>query len=243
MCLSCGCDPAYHAHEHHPDPRLARPTTVRLEEKLLSKNARLAARNRAWLAAGELRMINLIGSPGAGKTALLEASIPLLGAHQVGVLEGDQATARDAERIASTGCAVEQINTGTGCHLDATMVERGLLQLDPSAGDVVFVENVGNLVCPALFDLGEAAKAVVLSVAEGEDKPIKYPHVFGAASLLVLSKIDLVPHVSFDVDRCLAYAHEINPRLPVLKVSARTGEGIAAFCAWARGPAAVARVG
>jgi hydrogenase nickel incorporation protein HypB len=219
------------------------PSTIRLEEKLLSKNARLAERNRTWLAARELRVINLIGSPGAGKTALLEASIPRLGAAQVTVLEGDQATARDAERIAGTGCAVVQINTGTGCHLDAAMVERGLAQLEPRPGGVVFVENVGNLVCPALFDLGEAAKAVVLSVAEGEDKPLKYPHVFAAASLMVLSKVDLLPHVQFDVARCLAYARQINPRLEVLEVSARTGEGIDAWCSWAGAPALFARVG
>jgi hydrogenase nickel incorporation protein HypB len=215
--------------------------TIRLEERLLSKNARIASRNRAWFAARGLRAINLIGSPGAGKTALLEASIPQLGADAVAVLEGDQATARDAERIARTGCDVIQINTGTGCHLDASMVEGALVQLTCGAGPI-FIENVGNLVCPALFDLGEAAKVVVLSVTEGDDKPVKYPHVFAAASLLVLSKIDLLPHLSFDVERCVDHARSVNPDLEVLLVSARRGDGIDAWCTWARDAASAGLV-
>jgi len=237
MCRTCGCDEVatHHTHEH-PHPLLRPPPrVVKLEVDLLAKNDQLAHANRAWLAARGIAMINLIGSPGAGKTALLEASIARLRpAAQVSVLEGDQATDRDAERIARTGAPVRQINTGAGCHLDATMVADGLRALDPPRASVVLVENVGNLVCPALFDLGERAKVVVMSVTEGEDKPIKYPHVFRAADLFVLTKCDLAPHLDFDADQCVAFAHTAHPGLPVLRVSARTGEGIDAWCRWVR---------
>jgi hydrogenase nickel incorporation protein HypB len=249
VCTTCGCgserahahDHTHHQHPHdhdhahaHDDDRAAR--TLRLERELLAKNTRLAADNRRAAARDRLSIFNLIGSPGAGKTAILEALVRRLRAEvPVAVLEGDQATDNDARRIESAGCPVVQINTGTGCHLDASMIERGLAALAPSRGSVVFVENVGNLVCPALFDLGERAKIVVMSVTEGEDKPLKYPHVFRAAEALVLTKTDLAAHVDFDEARCLAHVREIAGRaLDVLRTSAKRGEGIDQLASWIR---------
>ncbi len=225
-----------HAEDHAHEPDGAATRTVTLERELLAKNARLAASNRRLFAQRRLSVFNLIGSPGAGKTALLEALIRRTrGEIEMAVLEGDQATDRDAMRIEGAGCRVMQINTGTGCHLDASMVERGLVALAPPRGSAVFIENVGNLVCPALFDLGEQAKVVVMSVTEGEDKPLKYPHVFRAARLFVLTKIDLLPHLAFDERRCLGYAREVaGPELAVVRVSATTGEGIEALAGWVR---------
>lgn len=209
-----------------------------VERALLAKNDQLAAENRARLEHLGISVLNLIGSPGAGKTALLEATVRRM-KHEVAlsVLEGDQATDRDAKRIEAAGCRALQINTGTGCHLDASMLARALEAISPAAGSVVFVENVGNLVCPALFDLGERAKIVVMSVTEGDDKPLKYPHVFRAADLFVLTKTDLAPHVGFDEKRCIAHARDVNPRIDVLRTSAVTGEGIDAWCAFVRGEA------
>jgi hydrogenase nickel incorporation protein HypB len=219
-----------HAHEH--DDRAAR--TLRLERDLLAKNTQLAAENRRAAALAGLAIFNLIGSPGAGKTALLESLVRRLRHHRpVAVLEGDQATDRDARRIESAGCPVLQINTGTGCHLDATMIERGLMTLAPRRGSVVFIENVGNLVCPALFDLGERAKLVVMSVTEGEDKPLKYPHVFRAAKAFVLTKTDLAPHVDFDEERCIRHAREVaGSTLEILRTSAKSGAGLEELVAW-----------
>jgi hydrogenase nickel incorporation protein HypB len=208
---------------------------VRLERDLLTKNALLAASNRRAFAARKIAVFNLIGSPGAGKTALLEATIRRLRTElSLAVLEGDQATNLDARRIERAGSRVIQINTDTKCHLDATTVSHGVDALAPAAPNVVFVENVGNLVCPALFDLGEHAKVVVMSVTEGDDKPAKYPHVFRAAKALVLTKTDLIEHVPFDERRCLAYAREINPRILSFRLSALTGQGLAAWCRWVR---------
>jgi hydrogenase nickel incorporation protein HypB len=179
--------------------------------------------------------LNLVSSPGSGKTTLLERTIrDLSGELSLHVIEGDQETSNDAERIRATGCKVVQINTGTGCHLDATMVGRSLKQLDPPSGSVVLIENVGNLVCPALFDLGERAKVVIVSVTEGEDKPIKYPHMFRASEVMLLNKIDLLPHLSFDVERCIGYARQVNPRLRIMKISATKGEGLAEWYDWLR---------
>ena len=242
MCVTCGCDDPNateegHTHEHthsHAGVALrARKTnTVRLERALLSKNQRLADQNRAWLGARSCLAFNLMGSPGAGKTALLEAIVrraPELG---ISVIEGDQATERDAERIRQAGCRAIQINTGTGCHLDAHSVAHGLETLAPEHGSRVVLENVGNLVCPALFDLGEAARIVVLSVTEGDDKPLKYPHMFRSCDALVLNKIDLLPYVDFDVERALGYARDLNPKLLAFPVSATRGEGLEPLCAW-----------
>ncbi len=219
-----------------PALRRRQPSRIaRLELDLLAKNDRLAARNRGWFAERGILALNLIGSPGAGKTALLEATARrFAGEPRVSVLEGDQETDADASRIRAAGCRAVQINTGAGCHLDADMVARGLGALAPEAGSIVFMENVGNLVCPALFDLGERAKVVVLSVTEGEDKPLKYPHVFRAAEVLVLNKIDLLPHLSFDVERCLANARRIRPDLLIFEVAAGRGDRLDRWCHWLR---------
>jgi hydrogenase nickel incorporation protein HypB len=214
-------------------------TAVRLERDVLAKNAALAAQNRALFAARRLAVFNLTSSPGAGKTTLLEALIRRLrGALPLSVIEGDQETERDAERIRAAGARAVQINTGTGCHLDAAMVQAAVARLAPPRGSLLLVENVGNLVCPALFDLGERAKVVVMSVTEGEDKPLKYPHMFRAAQVLVLAKTDLLPHVGVDVPQLLAHAARVNPRLRVFQLSARTGEGLPAFADWMAGEVA-----
>jgi hydrogenase nickel incorporation protein HypB len=183
-----------------------------------------------------------VSSPGAGKTTLLERTIRDLKSElPLFVLEGDQATANDGERIRAAGAPAVQINTGTGCHLEADMVARGLMELKPAAGSVVMIENVGNLVCPAMFDLGERTKVVVFSVTEGEDKPLKYPHMFSAAEIMILNKIDLLPHVDFDVEAAVANARAVNPDIAVLRVSARSGAGLDAWYDWLRGERAAAR--
>ena len=226
-----------HADHHHDDLTVeARsPRTLQLEQDVLAKNNRLAERNRGWLAGRGVLALNLMSSPGAGKTTLLERTIRELGNEiPVAVIEGDQATQRDAERIRAAGCRAVQITTGTGCHLDAEMIAKGLQVLAPPAGAVLMIENVGNLVCPALFDLGEHAKVVIASVTEGEDKPLKYPHMFRAAQLMLLNKIDLLPHLGFDVDRVLEYAGQVNPDLPIIEVSATRGDGLATWYDWLR---------
>jgi hydrogenase nickel incorporation protein HypB len=204
--------------------------TVRVELDLLAKNDRLAARNRAWLAEHGVAAVNLMSSPGAGKTTLLERTIRALSAElPIGVIEGDQETDRDAERIRGAGGRAVQINTGAGCHLDAEAVASALEALELPHGALLLIENVGNLVCPALFDLGEQRRVVVMSVTEGEDKPIKYPHMFRATDVLVLNKVDLLPYVDFDVEACIGHARRVNPRLEVLRVSATRGDGLAAW--------------
>ncbi len=236
-----------HAHPHdHPDhvhPHEHVPTrTVALAQDVLAKNQHAADRSRGWFAGREVVAINLMSSPGAGKTTLLERTIrDLANSPPVCVIEGDQATVNDAERIRAAGARALQINTGTGCHLDADMVARAARQLDPERGTLLLIENVGNLVCPALFDLGENAKVVVVSVTEGEDKPSKYPHMFRAAQVMVVNKIDLLPHVRFDPARCIAQARQINPGLRVFQLSAETGEGTEAWYAWLRDQARAAR--
>ena len=220
-------------HGHAPGQTHQQVTTVTLEERILARNQLAAERNRGWLAGRQIVALNLMSSPGSGKTTILERTIrDLSGKTRISVIEGDQATTNDAERIRATGCKAIQINTGTGCHLDAEMLARGLDALQPSIDSVVMIENVGNLVCPALFDLGERAKVVILSVTEGEDKPIKYPHMFRVADVVVLNKIDLLPYLQFDVQRCLDHARRVNPRARVFQVSAVTGEGMDAWCAW-----------
>ncbi len=229
-----------HPHDHGHGPHSHAPSrTVALEQAILAKNQLLAERNRGWLAGRGILALNLVSSPGSGKTTLLERTLhDLKGRHEISVIEGDQATVFDAERIRATGARVIQINTGTGCHLEADMLARGLAQLDPPRGSMLMIENVGNLVCPALFDLGERAKVVILSVTEGEDKPVKYPHMFRASTLMLLNKIDLLPHLRFDVERCIAYAREVNPGIEVLQVSAETGAGMPAWYAWLHARAA-----
>jgi hydrogenase nickel incorporation protein HypB len=222
-----------HQHDYHFEPSPG--TTVELDMRILAKNDALAAKNRAWFAGREILALNLVSSPGAGKTTLLETTIRDLRQElRLFVVEGDQATSNDGERILAAGAPVIQVNTGAGCHLDADMVARGLAQLRPETGSIVMIENVGNLICPALFDLGECAKIVVLSVTEGEDKPLKYPHIFRAANLMILNKTDLLPHLDFDVARVIANAREVNPDIIVQSVSARTGEGLDAWYGWIR---------
>jgi hydrogenase nickel incorporation protein HypB len=227
-----------HAHDHDHDhahaPAKGR-TTVSIEARVLAKNDALAAKNRAWFAGREILALNLVSSPGAGKTTLLERTIRDLKATlPIHVVEGDQATANDSERIHAAGAPVVQLNTGTGCHLEADMIARALGELRPPLGAVVMIENVGNLVCPALFDLGERAKVAILSLPEGDDKPLKYPHMFRAAEVLILNKIDLRPYVDFDVEKAIANARTINPNITVFQVSARTGEGLPRWYAWLR---------
>lgn len=237
-----------HAHTHdHVDDGLIpakgeRATILDLEARLLAKNDALAEKNRAWFAGREILALNLVSSPGSGKTTLLERTIrELAGETSIAVIEGDQATANDGERIRSLGAPCVQVNTGTGCHLEADMIARGLSELKPSVGSIVFVENVGNLVCPALFDLGEHAKVAILSVTEGEDKPLKYPHMFKASRVMILNKIDLLSHVDFDVEKAIANAKTVNPGIVVFGVSARTGDGLVGWYDWIRQEAALAR--
>ena len=232
--------PAVERTQHIPADSSA--STLEIETRILAKNDALAARNRAWLLERGILALNLMSAPGAGKTTLLERTVrDLNGDKTLFVLEGDQATANDGERIRAAGAAVVQINTGTGCHLDADMVARGLEALDPSRGGVVIIENVGNLVCPALFDLGEHCKIVVFAVTEGEDKPLKYPHMFRAADLVLLNKVDLLPYVDFDVERAIANVLAVNPDVEVLRISARTGDGLGAWYAWLSGEGRTAR--
>ena len=226
-----------HDHGHHHDHQHTHDhthgTTVSLEAEILAKNDKLAERNRGWFAGRNILALNLVSSPGAGKTTLLERTIrDLSGQFPINVIEGDQETTNDAERIRSTGCDVVQINTGTGCHLEADMLARGLEELKPPLDSVVMIENVGNLVCPALFDLGEKCKVAILSVTEGEDKPLKYPHMFRASDVMILNKIDLLPHVQFDVEKCIESARQVNPGIRVFEVSATTGEGLDSWYQW-----------
>ncbi len=259
MCTTCGCGeadvrlttlapsdpvaPAHadrghghghgHGHDHvhlEPDPVL-RTHTLDLEVAVLAKNDGLAAGNRSWLAARGITAVNMMSSPGSGKTTLLERTIATAG-RPVSVIEGDQETTYDAERIRRAGARAVQVNTGAGCHLDAAMVSRALRELDPDRGSMIFIENVGNLVCPALFDLGEARKVVVISVTEGDDKPLKYPHMFAAADLVVVNKTDLLPYVDFDVERLTRDARSINPDVEVLPLSAKTAENFAVWLSW-----------
>jgi hydrogenase nickel incorporation protein HypB len=208
-------------------------TTVTLEQEILSKNDQIAEQNRHWFQKQGILALNLVSSPGAGKTTLLTRTINDLKSQlPISVIEGDQETVNDAEKIRQTGCQVVQINTGTGCHLEAAMVQRGYLELNPPSNSILAIENVGNLVCPALFDLGEKAKVAILSVTEGEDKPIKYPHMFRASQVMILTKIDLLPYIQFDVNRCLEYARQVNPQIQIFQVSATTGAGLKDWYQW-----------
>lgn len=258
MCSTCGCESGVASlegtvHDHEGDhaegrlhthgdarepahahaPGVATARMLRIEQDILAKNDAYAAQNRTALQQRGIFALNLVSSPGAGKTSLLVKTIQALGDRlAISVIEGDQQTSRDAERIRATGARAVQINTGRGCHLDAHMVGHALAQLDPPRHGILMIENVGNLVCPAAFDLGEAHKVVVLSVTEGEDKPLKYPDMFRRATLMLLNKIDLLPHLEFDLERCLDYARRTNPDLAVIALSALTGVGMAEWLAW-----------
>ncbi|MGJ4904147.1 hydrogenase nickel incorporation protein HypB [Bradyrhizobium sp. HKCCYLS2058] len=240
------------AHDHHHDHAadhvdcsanpagqevagLSSGRIIQIERDILGKNNRLAAENRARFAAHDVLAFNFVSSPGAGKTSLLVRAVSdLKQSRPVAVIEGDQQTSNDAERIRATGVPAIQINTGKGCHLDAAMVGEAFGRLPSSRGGLLFIENVGNLVCPAAFDLGEACKIVVFSTTEGEDKPLKYPDMFAASSLMLINKIDLAPVLDFDLAQTIEYARRVNPKIEVLTISAKTGEGLSAFYAWIR---------
>ncbi len=238
-----------HGHDHmhygkgaagNAAPGMTQSRLVQIERDILAKNDAIAQRNREWLAQRGIFALNLVSSPGSGKTSLLVRTIQALaGRLPVAVIEGDQQTSVDADRIRATGAPALQINTGKGCHLDAAMIDAALDRLAPEDDSVLMIENVGNLVCPAGFDLGEAHKVVVLSVTEGEDKPLKYPDMFAAASLMLLNKVDLLPHLDFDVAACLANARRVNPAIAIIEVSARSGVGLDRWLDWiARGAGA-----
>jgi len=249
MCAVCGCSDDHHHHDHdhphdhppqdhgphgHPHPAAGRARSiVAVEQDILAKNDRLAAGNRRRLLERQVFAVNFVSSPGAGKTTLLERTIRDLGGRlAIAVIEGDQATDRDARRIRAAGARAVQINTGAGCHLDAAMVARAIGDIDPARGSLLAIENVGNLVCPALFDLGERLKVVVASVTEGDDKPIKYPAMFRASDVAVLNKVDLLPHVDFDVAAFIDRVREVNDGARVFVLSATRGDGLGDFYSW-----------
>ena len=240
MCGTCGCgsdeariEGAHHVHAHHHAAPADQTRVIQVERDILAKNDAHAAENRAFLAARSILALNLVSSPGSGKTALLVRTIGLLGERLKSyVVEGDQQTSNDADRIRAAGAPAVQINTGKGCHLEAHMVGHAIGHLSPEDGSLVFVENVGNLVCPAGFDLGEAHKVVIASVTEGEDKPLKYPNMFAAASLMLVSKTDLLPHLDFDVELLIENARRVNPGINVIRVSATSGEGMDRWLGW-----------
>ncbi len=254
MCDTCGCGSDAvrvtsmigSPHKHPSGQREDAPTgpsqahvhpsrthTLKLEVDVLTRNDDLAAQTRAWLVERNVCAVNMMSSPGAGKTTLLERTIAGL-EEPVAVIEGDQETLLDAERIRVAGARAVQVNTGTGCHLDARMVQEALEELQPDRDSLLFVENVGNLVCPALFDLGEDRKVVVISVTEGDDKPLKYPQMFAAADLVLVNKVDLLPYVDFDLERLHDGARRLHGDVEVLSLSARTGQGLEAWIAWLR---------
>lgn len=258
MCTVCGCGEGEtrveghsHDHDHHHEdgdhihygkgaahahaPGLSQSRMVEIEQNILSKNDQYANKNRRLFADQGVFTLNLVSSPGSGKTTLLTRTLTdLKDELPLSVIEGDQETANDADRIRETGVSAIQINTGKGCHLDAHMVGHALETLKPDQGGVLFIENVGNLVCPAAFDLGEAHKVAILSITEGEDKPIKYPDMFHAADIMLLNKIDLLPYLQFDVEKCIEYARRVNPGIQVLQVSATSGEGMQNWYQWIR---------
>jgi len=254
MCESCGCSGdggavlrkpgenveqrhEHHHHDHHGDEHHHHheggSRKVVVEQDVLLKNNLLAERNRGYFEARNIFALNFLSSPGSGKTSLLEKIIPALQQRfPVAVIEGDQQTTNDADRIHALGVPVIQINTGSGCHLDALMVNRAMKELDLQDNSLLCIENVGNLVCPALFDLGEALKVVIISVTEGDDKPLKYPTMFHEADICILNKIDLLPYVEFDVAKCRENAMRVSHNLEWFEVSATTGEGLAAWQEW-----------
>jgi hydrogenase nickel incorporation protein HypB len=248
MCGTCGCgkqdgeEMGSHTHEHHAGGAgrgvlLATPHArrIRLEHDVLRHNETLARRNRELFRARNVFALNLMSSPGSGKTTLLERTIRESGLRErMFVVQGDQATDRDAARIERAGARAFQINTGQGCHLDASMVSRGFAALDPPPATLLAIENVGNLVCPAMFDLGESARVAIISTTEGADKPLKYPHMFRTSDLVLVNKMDLLEHVDFRLEECIENVHAVNPKALVLPVSARRGDGFAAWYEWLR---------
>ncbi len=249
MCETCGCGQTdgsvtftkpgevhhhSHDHEHERHHHNHQPTrTIEMEVDILSKNNLIAERNRGYFEAKNIQTFNLVSSPGSGKTTLLEKTIKILNESiPMAVVEGDQQTLRDAERIQACGIPVIQVNTGTGCHLDADMIHHAIHDLTLQDNSILWIENVGNLVCPALFDLGEAMKIAIISVTEGEDKPLKYPNMFMESQICIINKIDLLPYVDFDVDHCKDAARQVNPDITFFEVSAKTGDGLNTWCEW-----------
>jgi len=214
-------------------PGISQRRMLEIETRVLDKNDRLAERNRQYFAEQHILALNLVSSPGSGKTTLLTKTLlRLRGMRECAVVEGDQQTTNDAERIRATGVPAIQVNTGKGCHLDAQMVHEAAQRLELKPSSLLFIENVGNLVCPASFDLGERHKVAVLSVTEGEDKPLKYPHMFAAARLMLLNKVDLLPYLKFDLAACIANARQVNPDIEIITLSATQGEGMDQWLAW-----------
>lgn len=261
MCTTCGCgDPHSHTHidehgnvvththshddhgHHHHDHGHGR--TISVGEDILARNNNIANENRALFESKKILALNFVSSPGSGKTEFLCATVRAkpADAPEILVIEGDQQTDNDADRIRATGAKAVQINTGKGCHLDAAQVKLALEVQPPSDNSFVLIENVGNLVCPAEFDLGEAHKVVVISVTEGADKPLKYPDMFAAADLMLINKIDLAPYVNFDMDKCEEYARRVNPSIRCLRVSATTGEGMDKWWAWLKANLMIAQL-
>ena len=245
MCTTCGCGsdhPHTHTHRdengnlvthtHHHDHDHEHERVVSVEEDILSRNNSVAAENRKDFREHRILALNFVSSPGSGKTELLCTTIRRSADMPIAVIEGDQQTSKDADRIRQTGAPAHQINTGKGCHLDAEMVRHAVAHLKPADGSVLFIENVGNLVCPAEFDLGEAHKVVILSVTEGDDKPLKYPDMFRVSDLMIINKVDLLPYVKFDIERCEEYARRVNPKIQILRVSATTGDGVDKLIDW-----------
>jgi len=221
-----------HGSDHHDHTDVARKI-VTIETNILMANNLIAERNRGMFEAKNLTVLNLMSSPGSGKTTLLEKTINELKDNmKFSVIEGDQQTMNDAERIKATGVPVVQVNTGNGCHLDAEMINRAIKRLALQDGSFVMIENVGNLVCPSLFDLGEACRVVIMSVTEGEDKPVKYPNMFRSANLCILNKTDLLPYLDYDVTKAIEYGYQVNPRLQFIKLSAKSGEGMEEWYQW-----------
>ncbi len=239
MCATCGCGPSSHDHqdhEHghdHSHQNGKGKKVIDVEQDILHENNLLAERNRGFFEGRNILAINLVSSPGSGKTSLLERTLTdLKGELEFAVIEGDQQTANDADRIHATGTKVTQINTGKGCHLDAHMVLHAVQGMKLKADSVLFIENVGNLVCPAMFDLGEKERAVVISVTEGEDKPLKYPDMFHSSTLCIINKTDLLPYVKFDVEKAKEYARKVNPSLEIIELSCTSGEGMQLWYDW-----------
>ncbi|MDT8393654.1 MAG: hydrogenase nickel incorporation protein HypB [Bacteroidales bacterium] len=223
-------DETEHGHHHHED---AENRELLLEQDILQKNNLLAERNRGFFEARSVCVINMVSSPGSGKTSLLEKTINALKDEiPFFIIEGDQQTMNDAERISATGAPVVQVNTGSGCHLDASMVNRAVKELDIKENSLLMIENVGNLVCPSMFDLGEAQRVVIISVTEGDDKPVKYPDMFRTSDICIINKTDLLPYVDFDMDKARENALRVNHHLKIIELSAKTGEGMDTWYSW-----------
>ena len=232
MCGICGCGQTDQKHSHHHD-HADTERFIKVEQDLLSKNNNYAEQNRAYFKQHNIFTINLVSSPGAGKTTLLVETIKALKEQfPIAVIEGDQQTEHDANRIRTTGIPVIQINTGRACHLDAHGIGHAAMDLKLESNSLLAIENVGNLVCPSSFDLGEAHKVVILSVTEGDDKPIKYPDMFHAADLMLINKMDLLPYVDFDIERCIGYAKQVNPNINIIQLSSTKSDNFEQWTDW-----------